>query len=72
MNREKHARDIVSILRASAIMLFMVGVINWVCLMRDDLNLRYFLLGFNGVLFLTMMVVIFFLDWKKEKLVREL
>jgi hypothetical protein len=72
MNRERHNREIISNLRFNLLMIFLVSVINWICIVREDLGLRSFLLGFNATVWIGMMIIIIFIDWKKEKLVREL
>jgi hypothetical protein len=70
MNKETYWREFLGYFRFNMIIFFLLAVVNWICLVRTDLELTTFLIWMNGTVWIGMMILLAVLDIYKDKILR--
>jgi hypothetical protein len=72
MKIETYWREFLGYFRFNIIIFFLLSVINWICLIRKDLELTTFLIWLNGTIWIGMMILMLIIDLKRDKIVKSL
>jgi hypothetical protein len=70
MKMETYWREVLGYFRTNLIIFFILSVTNWICLMRTDLELRRFLIGLNGGVWIGTMILLLIIDLGRDKILK--